>query len=412
MIIKRNRGRQWLDWERRMVTGAYYVGVAVCLLMLTVLVFGDMGLPRYFSMREHAQQLDVDLQELQRSTRTLREDIDRVEHDPGKSNSWRENNSATFAKVKPCINWSHYHRRSGHARSTMKFGTVAIIGRPNVGKSTLLNRLLEQKIAIVSDKPQTTRTRILGIVHAPGAQIALLDTPGLHKPQHLLNRRMVRTTVDVLEEADILYVLMDTTSSPGPGDLLVIDHVKGAIRKRPRPVILVLNKVDLVNKLKLLPVMETYARLFGWTEVVPVSAETGDNVDRLLSVTVAHLSEGDAAYDADTVTDQSMRTLAAEMIREKILHQTYEEVPYSVAVEIDEFVEEGKLARISATVLVERESHKAIVIGKHGERLKEVGTDARRDMEQIFGMKVFLQLWVKVREAWREDEHALTELGY
>jgi GTPase len=294
----------------------------------------------------------------------------------------------------------------------MKFGTVAIIGRPNVGKSTLLNRLLEQKIAIVSDKPQTTRTRILGVLHAPGAQIALLDTPGLHKPQHLLNRRMVRTTVDVLEEADILYVLMDTTSSPGPGDLLVLDHVKGAIRKRPRPVILVLNKVDLVNKLKLLPVMETYARLFAWTDVVPVSAETGDNVDRLLSVTVTHLPEGDGAYDAETVTDQSMRTLAAEMIREKILLQTYEEVPYSVAVEIDEFIEEGKLARISATVLVERESHKAIVIGKHGERLKQVGTDARRDMEQIFGMKVFLQLWVKVREAWREDEHALTELGY
>jgi GTPase len=286
----------------------------------------------------------------------------------------------------------------------MKFGTVAIIGRPNVGKSTLLNRLLEQKIAIVSDKPQTTRTRILGIVHAPGAQIALLDTPGLHKPQHLLNRRMVRTAVDVLEEADIVYVLMDTTNSPGPGDLL--------IRKRPRPVILVLNKVDLVNKLKLLPVIEIYARLFGWTDVVPVSAQTGDNVDRLLSVTVAHLPEGDAAYDVDTVTDQSMRTLAAEMIREKILLQTYEEVPYSVAVEIDEFVEEGKLARISATVLVERESHKAIVIGKHGERLKAVGTDARRDMEQIFGMKVFLQLWVKVREAWREDEHALMELGY
>ena len=238
----------------------------------------------------------------------------------------------------------------------MKFGTVAIIGRPNVGKSTLLSRVLEQKSAIVSDKPQTTRTRILGVVHAPGAQIALLDTPGLHKPQHLLNRRMVRTAVDTLEEADILYVLTDTTSSPGSGDLLVIDHVKGAIRKRLRPVILVLNKVDLVNKLKLLPVMETYARLFGWTEVVPVSAETGDNVDRLLSVTVDHLPEGDAAYDADTVTDQSMRTLAAEMIREKILWQTYEEVPYSVAVEIDEFLEEGKLARISARISVARSS--------------------------------------------------------
>ena len=294
----------------------------------------------------------------------------------------------------------------------MKFGTVAIVGRPNVGKSTLLNRLLQEKIAIVSNKPQTTRTRILGVVHAPGAQIALLDTPGLHKPQHLLNRRMVRTAVETLEEADLLYVLMDATGLPGPSDLLVVEHVKAALRKRSRPVLLVLNKVDLVNKLKLLPVIETYARLFVWTEVVPVSAQTGDNLDRLLDVTVAHVPEGDAAYDADTITDQSMRTLAAEMIREKILQQTYEEVPYSIAVEIDQFVEEGKLARISASVLVEKESHKAILIGKHGERLKSVGTDARRDMERIFGMKVFLQLWVKVREAWREDEHALIELGY
>ena len=294
----------------------------------------------------------------------------------------------------------------------MKFGTVAIVGRPNVGKSTLLNRLLQEKIAIVSNKPQTTRTRILGVVHAPGAQIALLDTPGLHKPQHLLNRRMVRTAVETLEETDLLYVLMDATGLPGPGDLLVVEHVKAALRKRSRPVLLVLNKVDLVNKLKLLPVIETYARLLAWTEVVPVSAQTGDNLDRLLDVTVAHVPEGDAAYDADTITDQSMRTLAAEMIREKILQQTYEEVPYSIAVEIDQFVEEGKLARISASVLVEKESHKAILIGKHGERLKSVGTDARRDMERIFGMKVFLQLWVKVREAWREDEHALIELGY
>src|SRR5512147_1698129 len=197
----------------------------------------------------------------------------------------------------------------------MKFGTVAIIGRSNVGKSTLLNRLLHEKIAIVSEKPQTTRTRILGVVHTPGAQIALLDTPGIHKPEHLLNRRMVRTTVETLEEADLLFVLMDATSLPGPGDLLVVDHVKPAIKKRARPVILVLNKVDLVNKMKLLPVIETYARLFPWTEVVPVSAQTGDNVKRLVDVTVLHLPEGDAAYDEDTITDQSMRTLAAEMIR-------------------------------------------------------------------------------------------------
>lgn len=294
----------------------------------------------------------------------------------------------------------------------MKFGTVAIIGRSNVGKSTLLNRLLQEKIAIVSDKPQTTRTRILGVVHAPGAQIALLDTPGLHKPQHLLNRRMVKTAVDTLQEADMLYVLMEATSLPGPGDLLVIDHVKAALAKRSRPVILVVTKIDAVNKLKLLPVLEMYAKLFAWSEVVPVSAQTGDNVERLLEITVTHLPEGDAAYDADTITDQSMRTLAAEMIREKILKQTYEEVPHSVAVEIDQFVEEGKLAKIIASVLVEKESHKAIVIGKHGERLKAVGTEARRDMEKLFGKKVFLEMWVKVRNAWREDERALIELGY
>jgi GTPase len=294
----------------------------------------------------------------------------------------------------------------------VKFGTVAIIGRSNVGKSTLLNRLLNEKIAIVSEKPQTTRTRILGVVHARGAQIALLDTPGLHKPQHLLNRRMVRTAVETLEEADVLFVLMDATSLPGPGDLLVLDHVTTAVNKRRRPVLLVLNKIDLVNKIKLLPVLESYARLFAWTEVVPVSAHTGDNVQRLLTVAVSLLPEGEAAYDDDTVTDQTMRTLAAEMVREKLLRQTHEEIPYSLAVEIDEFIEEGKLARITASVLVERESHKAIVIGKHGERLKTVGTEARLDMERVFGMKVFLQLWVKVREAWREDEHALIELGY
>ena len=177
-------------------------------------------------------------------------------------------------------------------------------------------------------------------------------------------------------------------------------------------MILVLNKIDLVNKMKLLPVIETYAKLYPWAEVVPVSAQTGDNVKRLLEVAVSHLPEGDAAYDDDTITDQSMRTLAAEIIREKLLRQTHEEVPYSIAVEIDQFVEEGKLARISASILVERDTHKAIVIGKHGERLKLVGTEARLDMERVFSMKVFLQLWVKVRESWREDERALIELGY
>ncbi|HSA61658.1 MAG TPA: GTPase Era [Nitrospiraceae bacterium] len=294
----------------------------------------------------------------------------------------------------------------------MKFGTVAIIGRSNVGKSTLLNRLLGEKIAIVSDKPQTTRTRILGVAHVPGAQIAFLDTPGLHKPEHLLNRRMVRTAMETLEEADLLYMLMDATSLPGPGDLAAIKYMKEALTKRPRPVMLVVTKVDLVNKQKLLPVLETYAKLFSWNEVVPVSAQADDNIDRLLAVTVPYLEEGEGAYGEDVVTDQTMRTLAAEMIREKVLQATEEEVPYSVAVDIEEFIEEGKLARIRATILVERETQKGILIGKQGERLKGISTQARQEMERLFGMKVFLEVWVKVKEAWREDEQALVELGY
>ena len=294
----------------------------------------------------------------------------------------------------------------------MKFGTVAIIGRSNVGKSTLLNRLLGEKISIVSSKPQTTRTRVMGIVHAEGAQIAFLDTPGLHKPDHLLNRRMVRAAVETLDDADVLYMLMEATSRPGPGDLSAIKYMKEALAKQPRPVILVMTKIDLVNKHKMLPVLDQYAKLFAWTEVVPVSAQGNDNVERLLAVTVPYLPSGEGLYGEDVVTDQTMRTLAAEMIREKVIQATEDEVPYATAVEIDDFVEEGRLAKIRASIMVERETQKGILIGKHGERLKTIGTQARLDMEKIFGMKVFLELWVKVRKDWREDEQALVELGY
>ncbi|GAB1723720.1 MAG: GTPase Era [Nitrospira sp. CR1.1] len=294
----------------------------------------------------------------------------------------------------------------------MKFGSVAIIGRSNVGKSTLLNRLLKEKIAIVSDKPQTTRTRILGVAHVEGAQIVFLDTPGFHEPRHLLNRRMVRTTLETFDDADVLYVVVEATSQPGPGDLAVVEHVKQAVAKQARPVVLVINKVDLVNKSRLLPLMEQYLRIFPWTEMVPVSAQTADNTDRLLSVTVSLLADGEATYSEDMITDQSMRTLAAELIREKILQQTYEEIPHSVAVDIEEFVETKKLIKIGAVVIVEKESQKGILIGKQGERLKSVGTAAREDMERLFGTKVFVKVWVKVRESWREDEQTLAELGY
>jgi GTP-binding protein Era len=281
-----------------------------------------------------------------------------------------------------------------------------------VGKSTLLNTLLKEKIAIISDKPQTTRTRILGVVHRADAQIVLLDTPGLHQARYRLNQRMVRTAVETMREADLLYVMVEATAAPGPGDRFVIEQVRETIRAGGRPAFLLINKVDLVNKARVLPLIESYRTMMDWNEVVPLSAQTGLNVDRLLELTVKVLPEGDPVYGEDVVTDQSMRTLAAEIIREKILQKTREEVPYSVAVEIDRFVEEGKLARIAATVLVEKESQKAIVIGKRGERLKAIGTYARIEMERLFGLKVFLELWVKVRPAWRQDELMLTELGY
>jgi GTPase len=295
----------------------------------------------------------------------------------------------------------------------MKSGTVAIVGRPNVGKSTLLNTLLKEKIAIVSDKPQTTRMRILGVVHRPDAQIVYFDTPGLHQPQHQLNKRMVRTALETMREVDLLYVMIEATAQfPGPGDRGVIQQVGEAIRKSGQPAFLLINKVDLVNKGRVLPLIEATRSLLVWTEVVPLSAKTGINVERLLDLTVKVLPEGEAQYGEDVITDQSMRSLAAEIIREKILQKAREEVPYSVAVEIDGFVEEGNLARVSATVLVEKESHKGILIGKHGDRLKAVGTYARIEMERLFGMKVFLELWVKVRADWRENEQVLTALGY
>jgi GTPase len=294
----------------------------------------------------------------------------------------------------------------------MKWGSVAIVGRPNVGKSTLLNALLNEKIAIVSDKPQTTRTRILGVVHRPDAQIALLDTPGLHKPQYKLNRRMVQTALDTMREADLLYVIVEATGPPGPGDRAVIEEARRLKAEKDLPVFLIISKIDLVNKTRLLPLIDGYRTMMDWAEVVPLSAVTRDNVDRLLDLTVAVLPEGQALYDDDMVTDQPMRMLAAEIIREKILDHTSEEIPHSVAVEIEQFVEEGKLARIHASILVEKQSQKAIVIGKHGDRLKAVGTAARRDMERLFDMKVFLEMWVKVREAWRQDEEVLAELGY
>ncbi len=287
-------------------------------------------------------------------------------------------------------------------------GFVALVGRPNVGKSTLLNRILGEKVAIISDKPQTTRTRILGVKHLPGAQMVFLDTPGIHKPKFELNKRMVEVALHVLDEVDLAFFMVEATEPPGHGDRFVLERLK----ERDVPVVLVVNKVDLVKKLRLLPLIDEYSRMHGFADIVPVSAKTGEGVDRLLALALARMPEGPAYFSEDVVTDQPMRVLAAEIIREKLLQKTRDELPFAIAVGIDSFKEEGRMARISATIYVEKDSQKAIVIGRHGEILKAVGTYARIDMEHLFGMKVFLELWVKVKEAWRQDERMLVELGY
>jgi GTP-binding protein Era len=292
--------------------------------------------------------------------------------------------------------------------SEYRSGFIALVGRPNVGKSTLLNQILGEKIAIVSDKPQTTRTRILGVKHLPDAQLIFLDTPGIHKAQYRLNQRMVRVALEVLDEVDLVFFLVQVTDGVGAGDRYVLEHLK----KRASPVVLVINKVDLVQKRRILPLIDAYRQMHEFEEIIPISALTGDGVERLLELGLRFMPQGPVYFKDDMVTDQPMQVLAAELIREKIFQKTRDELPFSVAVQIESFKEEGKLARIAAIVYVEKESQKPIVIGKRGEMLKAVGTEARIDMEHLFGMKVFLQLWVKVKEGWREDDQMLTALGY
>ncbi len=289
-------------------------------------------------------------------------------------------------------------------------GFVSIIGRPNVGKSTLLNRILKEKIAIISDKPQTTRNRIMGVLHLSGAQLVFLDTPGIHKPKFKLNQRMVRTALNTLKEVDLILFLVEAFDAPGPGDQFIMERLKGL----SIPVFLVINKIDRVKKGTLIPLIEQCTRSFTFTEVVPVSALTGDNVDRLIEVIVKHLPEGQPLFPEDTITDQPLRFIAAEVIREKILTRTHEEIPYSVAVVIEEFLEDPEKQRVTirAVIYVERDSQKGIVIGKGGEMLKAVGTAARLELEGLIGTKVYLELWVKVKKDWRDNESLLTEVGY
>jgi GTPase len=292
----------------------------------------------------------------------------------------------------------------------LKVGFVSLIGRPNAGKSTLLNRLVGTKLAIVSDKPQTTRNRILGVRNYPDAQVVFVDTPGIHRPLHRMNVRMVDAALDTIREVDLLGLVVDASESGGKGQQFVVDLVKDV----NVPVFLILNKIDLMKKSRLLPIIDEYSRKASFAEIVPVSAATGDNVDRLERAIVDRLPEGDALYPTDYLTDQPERFFAAEIVREKLLQQMREEIPFSSAVLVDRFEEaedpKGVL-KLYCTIVVERDSQKPIVIGRGGEMIKRIGTTAREDLERFFGTRVFLDLRVKVKSEWREDDRVLTDLG-
>ena len=294
-------------------------------------------------------------------------------------------------------------------RESYRSGYVALVGRPNAGKSTLLNRLVGEKIAAVSNKPQTTRHQIRGVITRPEGQIVLVDTPGVHQPGYLLNRRMMAAVHDALEGVDLVLLIRDASVPTGNGDLYVLNLVK----ESGKPAMLLLNKTDrLKEKSQLLPLMEWYGRESEWRAVVPVSALKGHMVDVLIGEIVRHLPEGEPIFGEDELTDQSMRTLVSEIVREKILHTTGEEIPYVTAVVTEKYEEESEdLTRIYCAIYVERASQKKIVIGRGGERLKEIGTRARQDIERLVGHRVYLELFVKVEEDWRNSERALNELG-
>ncbi len=289
----------------------------------------------------------------------------------------------------------------------MRAGFVTIVGRPNVGKSTLLNRMVGQKVAIVTEKPQTTRNRILAIANTASAQIVFFDTPGIHKPKHEMNRRMVDLALRSLKNVDLALLLVDVTEPFGGGDEFVLERV----RQAKVPVVLALNKVDRIRKPEVLTLIDEYRHRHDFTDIVPISALIGDNVDALISVLQRQLPQGEPLYPPETLTDLPERFFVSEIVREKILEATREEIPYSTAVFIDSWEEGEKLTRIEASILVERESQKGIVVGKGGSMLKGIGTAARQDIEVFLGTKVFLGLHVRVRSEWRENQRLLSELG-
>ncbi len=287
-----------------------------------------------------------------------------------------------------------------------KSGFISIIGRPNVGKSTLLNALLGEKIAIISDKPQTTRNRILGIVNQPGAQIVFMDTPGIHKPMHKMNEFMVNTALRTYNEVDVILMLVEAMEQPGGGDRFIIE----TLQKVKTPVFLVINKVDLVKKEALLPLMQECNKLYRFAEIIPISALQNDLGDLIEAIT-KRLPQGPQYFPDDQLTDQPERFIVSEIVREKIFELTKDEIPYSTAVVLEEMKEDSEITRIHAVIYVERDSQKGILIGKGGAMLKQIGTLARQDAEKLLGTKIFLKLYVKVKKGWREDVGMLKNIG-
>ena len=294
----------------------------------------------------------------------------------------------------------------------MRVGFASLIGRPNAGKSTLLNQLVGTKVAIVSDKPQTTRNRIVGVRNVDGAvagQVVFVDTPGIHRPLHRMNVRMVDVALDSIRGVDVLVVVLDAAVDTGAGDRYVLR----LIERVSVPVVAALNKIDLIAKTRLLPIIDWYRQQREFAAIVPISALTGDGCDLLLSSVLDLLPEGEALYPEDYLTDQPERVLVAEAVREKLLQQTHAELPFTTAVVVDRFEEaaEGGLIRVWCSILVDRASQKAIVIGRGGARIKQIGTEARADLERFFAARMHLDLHVRVRTGWRENERMLDEIG-
>ena len=291
-----------------------------------------------------------------------------------------------------------------------KSGFVAIVGAPNVGKSTLLNQVLGEKISITSKKPQTTRNRILGVVHRPASQIIFLDTPGVHRAKRPLNIRIVETALSALGNVDIVLVMIDAANQDTESETFIVQK----LQEIKRPVVLVLNKIDLIKKPALLTIMDNWTKFYPFETIIPISAILGDQIEELIKAIETLMPKGPAYFPEETITDLPERFIAAEMIREKVFRLTGQEIPYSTAVTVDSFSEKKKrsLVKIDATIHVERSSQKGMVIGKNGSMLKMIGTEARKEIERMVGTKVFLKLFVRVHKNWSKDTKALRRLGY